>query len=96
MNASKTLMRADSRRPSAFARSPDFELDCRTPDCAGVPALKMIMEEARRLGSGQILALRTEFMPTLLCRIMASRGFKHWSESSENGQWTSYFRKDRR
>ena len=93
MNASKTLLRADARRPSVQARAPDIELDCRTPDGAGVPALKTIMEEARRLGSGQVLTIRFEFMPTLLCRIMATRGFKHWSESAENGQWKICFQK---
>ena len=85
----------DLRRPSGFGRAPDFELDCRMHG-GGAPALKAIMEEAGRLDAGQILAVRAAFMPSLLCGIMAGRGFRPWSEAAADGEWKIYFLKEPR
>ena len=96
MSALNAVQMADSRRPSGFGRPPDVELDCRASVNGGALTLKTALEEARRFDAGQILAIRMEFTPALLCRVMANRGFKQWSESDGNGGLRIYFLKERR
>lgn len=90
MNPTTPSSPAQDRRPSWFARTPDFELDCRA-EGAGAPGLKAIIAEADRVSRGQMLAVRLGFEPALLCRMLGNRGFNHWAEPEGNGDWKIYF-----
>jgi hypothetical protein len=90
-DASIDQARSRARRPAWFARAPDVELDCRTEGTDGVAAIRTVMKEAERLQPGQILAIRIGFEPTFLCRVLAGKGFNHWPEPSEGGEWRIYF-----
>lgn len=94
MDDSKPLLAPQARPPVGFDCPPVLELDCVTLRGDGVPILKTIMEEALRLSAGQILAIQIDFMPILLCRIMANRGFDHWSEPTKNGKFRIHFLKE--
>jgi hypothetical protein len=82
---------APARRPAWFARAPELELDCRRSEGDGMAAFRSVMKEAQRLLPGQVLAIRIGFEPTFLCRVLAGRGFNHWPEPAENGEWRIYF-----
>ena len=88
---SNSPLSVHTRRPAWFAGTPALELDCRTAGSDGVAALRTVMKEAQRLLPGQILAIRIGFEPAFLCRALAGKGFSHWPESAEGGEWRIYF-----
>jgi hypothetical protein len=90
-DASKNPSAVRARRPAWFARAPDVELDCRTAGSDGMAAIRTVMKEAQGLLPGRILAIRIGFEPTFLCRVLAGKGFNHWPEAAEGGDWIIYF-----
>jgi hypothetical protein len=82
---------APDRRPPWFARPSDIELDCRAIGYDGMTAFRAVITEAERLLPGQVLKIRIGFEPAFLCRVLAGRGFEHWPEQIEAGQWLIYF-----
>jgi hypothetical protein len=91
MNMEGSVNDASPRRPARFGGTPELELDCRTQGSDGIAVLRTVMKEAQRLPPGRMLAIRIGFEPAFLCRALAGKGFSHWPESMEGGEWRIYF-----
>ena len=90
-NLASPDLNARARRPAWFARASDRELDCRNAGSDGMAAIRTVMKETEGLLPGQILTIRIGFEPTFLCRVLAGKGFDHWPERAEDGEWVIYF-----
>lgn len=88
MNAPETLFDA---RPSWCARKPDHELDCRLIGEDHSPVFKAVLETARALAPGKIMALVIDFEPLLLYQFLEGKGIRHWAEPAMNGWQRVYF-----
>ncbi|OYV99639.1 MAG: hypothetical protein B7X11_05195, partial [Acidobacteria bacterium 37-65-4] len=65
--------------------------DCRAAGADGMTDFRTVIKEAERLLPGQVLAIRIGFEPTFLCRVLAGKGFDHWPEPAEDGEWKIFF-----
>lgn len=54
-----------------------------------------VMEAAERIRPGGVLAVRTDFEPSLLGAIMRGKDFESWSEERGPGEWRACFRRRR-
>jgi hypothetical protein len=88
MNVDSALYLTPPRRPAAFARKPDVEVDCLgfAPDEPS--PFKLVLDAAQPLAPGQMLRLRIAYEPTLLYLLLDGRSFGHWSERGADGEWT--------
>ena len=81
-------------RPSALDRLPETArvyLDVREDLRAGREPFARIMAAVDTLSPDGVLVLRVSFEPVPLYRVLARRGFAHWTESSEAEDWLVWF-----
>jgi uncharacterized protein (DUF2249 family) len=81
-------------RPSALDRLPEAArvyLDVREDLRAGREPFARIMAAVDALRPDGVLVLRAPFEPVPLYRVLARRGFAHWTESSEAEDWLVWF-----
>jgi uncharacterized protein (DUF2249 family) len=81
-------------RPAALDRLPEtarISLDVREDLRAGREPLARIMATVDALRPDGVLVLRAPFEPVPLYRVLARRGFAHWTESDEAGDWRVWF-----
>lgn len=81
-------------RPAALDRLPETArvyLDVREDLRAGREPFARIMAAVDALGPDGVLILRAPFEPLPLYRVLARRGFAHWTESGEAEDWRVWF-----
>ena len=81
-------------KPSALAAVPParcLSLDVRDTIRRGEEPLATIMAAVAGLGPDQVLVLRVPFEPIPLYRVLAGRGFAHWTERSAADDWAVWF-----
>jgi uncharacterized protein (DUF2249 family) len=81
-------------RPSALDGLPEtarVHLDVREDLRAGREPFARIMKAVDALGPDGVLVLRAPFEPLPLYHVLARRGFVHWTESGEPGDWRVWF-----
>ena len=54
----------------------------------GEMPLARIMTEAKALGNDAVLVLRAPFEPAPLYKVLANRGFAHWTEHCGPDDWS--------
>jgi uncharacterized protein (DUF2249 family) len=84
-------------RPSALDRLPEtarVHLDVREDLRAGREPFARIVAAVDTLSPDGVLVLRAPFEPVPLYRVLARRGFAHWTESSEAEDWLVWFYRD--
>jgi uncharacterized protein (DUF2249 family) len=52
------------------------------------------MATVKALGADQVLVLRAPFEPLPLYEVLGRRGFAHWTERAETGDWSVWFYHD--
>ncbi len=81
-------------RPAALDRLPETArvyLDVREDLRTGREPFARIMAAIDALGPDGVLILRAPFEPLPLYRVLALRGFTHWTESGEAEDWRVWF-----
>ena len=80
-----------SPRPAALDGLTAVEVDVREDIRKGVEPLARIMTAAKALGSGKALTVRAPFEPVPLYDVLGQRGFGHWTEPLDDGDWRVWF-----
>jgi len=81
-------------RPAVLDRLPETArvyLDVREDLRAGREPFARIMAAVDALSPDGVLVLRAPFEPVPLYRVLARRGFAHWTESSDAEDWRVWF-----
>jgi uncharacterized protein (DUF2249 family) len=81
-------------RPAALDRLPEaarVHLDVREDLREGREPFARIMAAVDALSPDGVLVLRAPFEPLPLYSVLARRGFAHWTESGEPGDWRVWF-----
>jgi uncharacterized protein (DUF2249 family) len=84
-------------RPAALDRLPETArvyLDVREDLREGREPFARIMAAIDALRPDGVLVLRAPFEPVPLYRVLARRGFAHWTESGEAADWRVWFFRD--
>ncbi len=84
-------------RPAALVRFPEAArvyLDVREDLREGREPFARIMAAVDALQPDGVLVLRAPFEPVPLYRVLARRGFAHWTESDEATDWRVWFFRD--
>lgn len=76
-----------ARRPRWWHAQPDLPLDCRAVGPDKQPLIKAVLDAAELLTPGRTLSFRLDYEPILLYRVLDQKGFEHWSEPQNDGQW---------
>src|SRR5262249_25759031 len=89
----------ESARPNiqpraAGAGTRHVELDVRDDLRSGREPLAKIMAAAKALGKEDVLVLRAPFEPIPLYKVLATRGFAHWTEHRGADDWSVFFYRD--
>lgn len=80
------------RRPRWLISPPLLEFDFRASTRL-FHTLQEVLDVADQLAAGQVFALRIDYEPVLLCRILARKGFTQWiEENSEDGMRIQFLR----
>jgi uncharacterized protein (DUF2249 family) len=83
--------------PAALAALPDghrVRVDVREEIARGGEPFARIMAAVAALGPRDALLLRAPFEPQPLYRVLATRGFQHWTERHADDDWTVWFWRD--
>ncbi|TXG80477.1 MAG: DUF2249 domain-containing protein [Thermomicrobiales bacterium] len=67
------------------------EIDVRPYQKRGEEPFSAIMEAARQVPVGEMLALHNTFAPTPLYQVMSQRGFDHWARQLAEDDWEIFF-----
>ena len=94
MSSQAVAARERTRRPEWFSKAPAVELDVNRI-AAGDSFFVHVMDAVERIVPGQVLSVRTDFEPTLLCTIMDGKGFECWPECEAQGDWMTRFHRRR-
>ena len=80
-----------AERPAALDALRPVDLDVREDIRAGREPFAQIMAAVKALGAGDALVLRAPFEPAPLYKVLAGRGFAHWTESLAADDWRVWF-----
>jgi uncharacterized protein (DUF2249 family) len=85
--------------PATLAAIPEgrrVHLDVRDEIRRGEEPLARIMSAVRALAAEQVLVLRAPFEPLPLYKVLAGRGFAHWTECRAPDDWVVWFYREER
>lgn len=94
LNAAIAPRPAQAEAAPAWAQAPaDQEVDVREDLSKGLEPFPKIMAAVGKVGPGQVLKLRAIFEPEPLYKVMALKGFEHWSQKLAGDDWAVWFRR---
>jgi uncharacterized protein (DUF2249 family) len=85
------------KRPAPLVELPEahrVDLDVRAEIAGGREPFTRIMATVKALGADQALVLRVPFEPLPLYEVLGRRGFAHWTERADTGDWSVWFYRD--
>jgi uncharacterized protein (DUF2249 family) len=80
--------RTEGRPPASLRR---VDLDVRADIASGAEPFARIMAAVASLAPDQALVLRVPFEPMPLYGVLGRRGFSHWTETRQPGDWSIWF-----
>jgi hypothetical protein len=75
-----------ARRPGWWREKPDVSIGGPAAEREKHDVIQAVMASAERLIPGKTLSFELDYEPELLFRMLAQRGFDHWTEPIEDGR----------
>lgn len=79
--------------PAWAQGAPQHEVDVREDLGRGLEPFAKIMAAVGKVGPGEVLRLKAIFEPMPLYKVLALKGFEHWSRREGESDWAVWFHK---